>query len=288
MYFRRRERGPKPTPRNTIGEHTIKSLLVIIDYELLYYTSDPETLPTCRCRLNTYLDIDHLNYLVKRDIPDFDWGGVGPSSESNENESYLDLVELCYQFVDPSGYDKCDSGQFDCLRWKTAEKFRSEVNRVFARDGANFELHRDGKILRTGMPFVTDIIQDAVFQTGDDTLDSLFHTARDKFASRDSAVRFEGLLMLWDAWERLKTLDVPGDKRASTSALLDRVADGPMRERLEAEARELTDIGNQFMIRHSETDRHPLDDDRHVDYLFHRMFSLIYMLLDATGRLGSS
>ena len=120
----------------------------------------------------------------------------------------------------------------------------------------------------------------------------MLKTARDKFISRDSEVRKEGLDKLWDAWERLKTLEIPGlkrlDKRASTTALLDRVADGPMRERnpLETEAKELTEIGNKFSIRHSETDRHPIEDDRHVDYLFHRMFSLVYLLLDGTGRVG--
>ncbi len=41
----------------------------------------------------------------------------------------------------------------------------------------------------------------------------------------------------------------------------------------------LTKIGNTFQIRHSETSQVSLTRDAHVDYLFHRMFALIWMLL---------
>ena len=87
----------------------------------------------------------------------------------------------------------------------------------------------------------------------------------------------------------MKTLEPGKDKKDSVSVLLDRVAQGPMRDVLESEALALRDIGNEvFIIRHTEVGKHPLDDDRHVDYLFHRMFSLVYLLLDGTGRLGAS
>ena len=60
----------------------------------------------------------------------------------------------------------------------------------------------------------------------------------------------------------------------------------PFRTRLDQEARELTDIGNTFMIRHTETDKVPIVDSAHVDYLFHRMFSIIRLLLKRSGRGG--
>jgi hypothetical protein len=33
---------------------------------------------------------------------------------------------------------------------------------------------------------------------------------------------------------------------------------------------ELTEIGNRFMVRHTETDKIPITESAHVDYLFHR------------------
>jgi hypothetical protein len=82
----------------------------------------------------------------------------------------------------------------------------------------------------------------------------------------------------------LKTLE-PGDKKRSVKALLDKTAtEANFRVRLENEARELTEIGNRFMIRHTETDRTPIKISGHVDYFFLRVFALIRLVLHMTGR----
>ena len=48
---------------------------------------------------------------------------------------------------------------------------------------------------------------------------------------------------------------------------------------------ELTEIGNNFMIRHTEVVKPAVDDPNQIDYLFHGMFSSM-RLLKATGRGG--
>ena len=66
-------------------------------------------------------------------------------------------------------------------------------------------------------------------------------------------LRREALERLWDAWERLKSLADPGDKKRSIKVILDAAAAEPsLRARLEEEAKELTGIGNSHLIRHSE------------------------------------
>ena len=71
-------------------------------------------------------------------------------------------------------------------------------------------------------------------------------------------------------------------KRSSVKALLDQAADeSTFREILEQEAITLTDAGNRFQIRHSETSQVPLQRNDHVDYLFHRLFALIWLVLRA-------
>ena len=127
----------------------------------------------------------------------------------------------------------------------------------------------------------------AVFKTGDADLDSLLEKAREKFLDPDPTVRRESLEKLWDAWERLKTIEPGKDKKAQTKVLLDKAAaEQTFRDGLGKEARELTDIGNEFRIRHSETNKVPLGPSEHVDYLFHRLFALIWLLLRATSRVG--
>lgn len=59
-----------------------------------------------------------------------------------------------------------------------------------------------------------------------------------------------------------------------------------MREHLGREAMELSDMGNKLMIRHTETDKEAIAQSSQVDYLFHRMFAMISLLLRVTGRAG--
>lgn len=73
---------------------------------------------------------------------------------------------------------------------------------------------------------------------------------------------------------------------ARAAALLDRATTEPnFRRLLDSEAKALTDIGNAFHIRHSETTQTAPQQEYHVDYLFHRLFGLVWILLVITGRL---
>jgi hypothetical protein len=114
--------------------------------------------------------------------------------------------------------------------------------------------------------------------TADSVLNQLISVAVAKFHDPRPEVRQESLEKLWDAWERLKT-HYPGDKKQSVSFLLAQaIPDPALRARIDAEAREITDIGNSFMIRHSETNKPKISDGKFIDYLFHRLFSLVWLL----------
>ena len=65
------------------------------------------------------------------------------------------------------------------------------------------------------------------------TLDRLLEVSRGKFLNRSMDVRRESLEQLWDAWERLKTLEPGRDKRENSRLLLDKVTSEPaLRTRL--------------------------------------------------------
>ena len=103
------------------------------------------------------------------------------------------------------------------------------------------------------------------------------------------SVRQEALEKLWDAWERAKTLEKPGDKEQSTRILLDQAAAAKeFRSILEREARLLTDAGNALMIRHTEVGKEPIRDEQEIDYLFHVGFAMIELVLRKTNRLSSA
>jgi hypothetical protein len=125
-------------------------------------------------------------------------------------------------------------------------------------------------------------------RTGDHVLDELIAQACTAF--RDSAPTAARVAVekLWDAWERMKTIRIPSDKRASISAILDTAAGNPaMRQVLEDEATVLTTLGNAFRIRHSEVGKHEIATAENAEYLFHRLYALIHLLLHSESRRGN-
>jgi hypothetical protein len=196
----------------------------------------------------------------------------------------LDLVQFCYRHIaQPVQGAYHDHYQHHHLAFDQAagrEAFRDDVNRILARNGMAFELEHDGSVARLAPPMLREAFSEAMFRSGDHTLDQMLEEARRKFLNPDSMVRREGLERLWDAWERLKSMEDPLNKKASVKRLLDKAASEPkFRKILDSEAHALTDIGNDYHIRHSELDRIPITDPQHIDYLFHRLFCLVLLLL---------
>ena len=205
----------------------------------------------------------------------------------------MDIIEFCWRAVGKPiqlgyhDYHKHYHFNYDIEGGR--QEIGEAVNRIFRRNGLAFELTGAGEIQRLAPLVLREALIQTVFATGNSDLDTMLESARQKFLDPDEAVRREALEKLWDAWERVKTVEPGQDKRARVKALMDRAAgsDGSkFRETLETEARELTTIGNSFQIRHSETTQEPLNSSDHVDYLFHRMFALIRLVLRTTGRGG--
>jgi hypothetical protein len=240
-----------------------------------------------------------FSQVLQGEIPDLEWplrtatatrsdffGSSTAEPYAPETALALDLIEFCYRHVAEPGEDGLVHSHFghhhlEFNRELGQENLRLQINRIFARNGLAYELRADGTVERLAPPVLRENLRSVIFNTGDDRLDDLLEVAREKFLSHDANARRESLEKLWDAWERLKTLDNPADKKLSIQTLLDNAtAEQSFREALEQEARELTRIGNAFQIRHSEIGKAPIEDNSQVDYLFHRLFALMYLILD--------
>ena len=148
--------------------------------------------------------------------------------------------------------------------------------------GLHIPLTEEGCIERLVPPMLRDLLAEPDFATADPDLNRLLSTAQRKFLDPDPDTRREALEALWDAWERLKTLDGQGDKKTQAQTMLDNAAgtsSPKFRDALEREATEINKIGNKLFIRHSETNQEKLARSAHVDYLFYRLFSLIQLIL---------
>ena len=220
------------------------------------------------------------------------FGVIWPDGNKEEPEDgqVFDLIEFSYEYIaeprESSFHSYWNHSHYDYDVEAGRAKFQEEVNRIFERNGIAYSLE-GGEVIRIAPTFLQEALADTVFRTKDAALDEMLEAARHKFLNRELAVRLESLEKLWDAWERLKTVEPGKDKRAKATALLDKVTAEPtLRQTIEEEAIALTGIGNKFIIRHTETDKVPITKSVHVDYLFHRMFSLLRLLLKSSGRGG--
>jgi hypothetical protein len=161
------------------------------------------------------------------------------------------------------------------------EEYCEEINALLrlCRHPYELKLGPPPHVVRTAPPVLAQIVVSR-FQTGDRDLDELLRVACEKFSSPNLATRLDALEKLWDAFERLKTLHSRLNKKASIESILTTAFPEPnLYQRIQEEAKELTQIGNSFMIRHHETDKVKIERPEHVDYLFHRLFALVWAVL---------
>lgn len=152
-------------------------------------------------------------------------------------------------------------------------EFVDDVRTIFRRNALAYQIDDDGRIARVGSAVLMQALNQPLFRTGDAQLDQLLESARRRFVSPDPNERQVSLEHLWDAFERVKTIEAGKDKRTQAEALLSRASLGHMHNLIDCEARELTSTGNQFRIKHSETNKILVDPGDQLDYLFHRMFA---------------
>lgn len=295
-YFSDKENGSCPRVEENISPSAWGGIVAIVQslgrsgaFGIKY----PDMCPDGAGTVGT--DEKTLSLVLRAEIPTLEWP-LKTTTETQEGFSYyqepfapatlviLDFIEFCYRSVGkPIQQDFHKFFQHHHLSFDEQagrDEFRTSINRIFSRNGIVYNLSATGQIERIAPPVLREVLSNAFFATGDGTLDRMFEEARKKYLSPDLRIRQEALERLWDGWERLKSQADPSNKKIAVATLLDRAApDAPFRTVLEKEARELTEIGNSFHIRHSEVSQTPLTSSAHIDYLFHRLFCLVLLLL---------
>ena len=290
-YFSDSEVGPRPRTKEDIGEKAWKGVFALIQAGIedgSFGFKYPETCPDGAGPIGT--DRNMFWAAAQGDIPDLKLP-VDPS-EVPPYLVVLDLIQFCFGSIGKplqrKWHSYFDHTHLDFLQEDGQKIFLESINRIFARQGIAYELISNGEIKRLGPEILRESLANTLFHTGDAKLDNLLELARKKFFNPDLTVREESLEKLWDAWERIKTLEAPSDdKKKSIANLLDKVSSNKgFKDILNEEGQILTNVGNHFHIRHFETDKVPLEGSEQIDYLFSRLFALIYFLLRKTGRAG--
>jgi hypothetical protein len=299
-YFSDRENGPRARTDLVISPAvwaglvaTVQALINSGAFGLRFPERCPDGQAVCGC------DTDALAASVIAEMPGLAWpletmclveDGFLSQREPFAPDTLLilDFIEFIYASVAKpipgKHHDFFSHHHLTFDQQSGQEEFRATVNRIFSRNGVAFEMLSTGRIVRVLPPVLGEDLKRTIFRTGDRTLDNMLEECRTKFSDRNPLVRREALERLWDGWERLKSIADPGDKKRSIKIILDATAAEPsLRARLEGEATELNSIGNSHLIRHSEVNQVPVIDVDQVDYLFHRLFAIIQLVLRKQG-----
>jgi len=209
----------------------------------------------------------------------------------NQNEvtidkyTTLDFIQFCHKNIQEAIQD--DYHEFFKhyhLTFKESKQlqkdFREKINQIFERNGIVFFINDEGLINRT-IPITMKPLINQIYNTEDKKLNELVQLANDKFVLPNIEDRVHALEKIWDAFERVKTYYVEKNKKQSVEELIQLVANknSGIEQLINTEAKALTKIGNDFQIRHFETNKIEITDNKHIDYLFYRMISLIHLFL---------
>ena len=166
-------------------------------------------------------------------------------------------------------------------RW-ICTAFKSEINDIFTKTGLLYKLTDDKIIERIveNSPLTPDI-ETSISQVQERGVRELLQEAIALYKQPYPGSCRNAVEKIWDALERLKTYYTTMDKKASASQIVNDIADGQANfvELFDEEFKALTKIGNNYRIRHHETDKIDITDDRHFDYFFNRCLSLISLAI---------
>lgn len=168
--------------------------------------------------------------------------------------------------------------QFDELSNGEKTPFQMAINASLKKDNVSFRLSDRGliEILNDYEVLSAEIIKsiDSVAEPG---IQDLLKEAIAKHMQPTFQAHRDAAEKIWDALERLKTYYTGMDKKSSATKIVSDMAGGQAEyiDLFSTEFRALTDIGNNFRIRHHETSKIDITDIRHYDYFFNRCLSLI-------------
>lgn len=156
--------------------------------------------------------------------------------------------------------------------------FRDEINNIFEKTGLLYTLTTEKIIERIveNSPLSAEI-EIETQQIAELGTRELMKDAIALYKTPNPAARQDSVEKIWDALERLKTYYTSLNKKDSAIKIVEDMSgeSEDFKELFNSEFKALTDIGNHYRIRHHETDKIDIIDDKYYDYLFNRCLSLI-------------
>ena len=156
-------------------------------------------------------------------------------------------------------------------KYNTDNDYAAQMNTIFKLNSVPYKLEQ-GRIVSTLEIAIDPKILAEIPEKG---LKELLSEANAYYRSGNKQIAVE---KIWDAFERLKTYYSPTlNKAQSADKIIDNMSNSePNYKTLyDAEFKALTNIGNNFRIRHHETTKIDITDNRQYDYFYKRCLALV-------------
>lgn len=214
---------------------------------------------------------------------------ISVPERDNEYDQYalLDLIEyLALNIKDISEHWNNQYQNYktiDCLETSYIfENFKKEINEIFTEGGLLYKL-TDEKIIERiveNSPLTVEI-ENSFEMVNEVGIRELLKDAVALYKTPSFTARQDSVEKIWDAFERIKTYYTEFDKKESSEKIVNNMSDGDSNFYIlfNDEFKNLTNIGNNYRIRHHETNKIDITDVRYYDYLFNRCLSLIALVV---------
>ena len=211
----------------------------------------------------------------------------GDSQDKYDQYALLDFIEFfaenVHDVVVGSFHSYWGHHHLTCQNSRNVcAQFRDEINRIFQKTGLLYSLKADLRVERIveNSPLTPEVEATIATVKEPGTLELLqeailLHKSPYPADIRDATEK------IWDAFERLKTYYTALNKRDSAAKIVNDMSGGQddYITLFDTEFTALTKLGNNFRIRHHETDKIEITDIRYYDYFFNRCLSLIALAI---------
>lgn len=188
----------------------------------------------------------------------------------NEQKQYVETDSLQDFVYYSSPYCVIDAIEF-FEKYNQDNDFVTQINAILKLNDLALKFD-NGKIVST---YDSQIKNGTLAPIQESGLKELLQEANKYYDEGNLRIAVE---KVWDAFERLKTYYSPTlDKKKSINRIICDMSSNkdPYKELFDKEFCELTAIGNNFRIRHHETTKTDIEDNRHYEYFYKRCISLI-------------
>lgn len=188
----------------------------------------------------------------------------------DSNGNYVETSDMEQFIMNNSPFYVFDAIEL-YAKYNRDNDFATHVNALFKHNLVAYKLEQ-GQLQSTMELSIDKKDVAAIPEKG---LKELINEAQEYYQIGNKQIAVE---KLWDAFERLKTYYSPAlDKKQSINKIVEDMgsSDQSFQSVYDAEFKTLTNIGNNFRIRHHEKNKIDITDSRQYDYFYKRCFALV-------------